>query len=206
MNVTVIGLPGCGKSSLLHRLARRGKLVALEPLNIWEDLLYKALINPQKFSFVFQIKATLDLIERDGSNGCGVIRERDAISSANIFTQVAIKNEYIIPEGLEIVQQLCNLQHKNQTSLYVYLRVQPSLALERIIGRDRPGEKKRYSVEYLEQLLNAHEQFIGGEGNVTDSGVPVIHIDGSQPKDLVYDTFCAAYSKCIASQSANTPR
>jgi deoxyadenosine/deoxycytidine kinase len=125
------------------------------------NLLHKALSDPAKYAFAFQIKVAMDLIERDSAVYDEVVRERDAISSGEIFTEVATENGHIIGEGMEIVRQLCGLQQRGKTSLYIYLRVDPSVALERIRERDRLGEYDRYSANdcaYLQQLFRAHER------------------------------------------------
>jgi deoxyadenosine/deoxycytidine kinase len=211
MKVVIVGIPGAGKSSLLkyaERVDRKNvgdKIVVLhEPVDNWSreengDLLGKFCRDPSKYIYPFQIKVLNDMLERDadirrGRSQYTVLCERDAYSCLEVFVTLGIVNGYMVQESKDVLLNMCHVQRGVDLlpDVYVYVKISPNVALERIRRRNRPGEYERYGqndAKYLRQLHDRHEVLFATTGYAWN--VPIFELDGMDQVEQSYENLIA---------------
>lgn len=169
------GIPGAGKTTLLEKLAALNPNITIdcEPIQVWQnfhgnnvlDLYYK---DPKKYAFVFQslIQSSVFNSRRQSVPTKGIyLLERSLGSSFNVFSRLAL-NENILTDlefgvlheqhrVLSEAEVLCGIA----ADLYVYLRIDPKIALERVRMRGRK-EETNVTLSYLQQLHNYYEDWL----------------------------------------------
>jgi deoxyadenosine/deoxycytidine kinase len=120
-----------------------------------------------------------------------IMMERSILSGFQIFTKVALQREEI--SGLEN----CMLHFMNKIftekmlgdfckpDLIIYLRTDPEVCLQRLKHRGR-WEEKGIKIEYLNQLHQAHEEWLGIQYKNRpsyDIPCPVVTLDGNRTDD-----------------------
>ena len=113
------------------------------------------------------------------------------MSGFQIFTKIALQREEI--SGLE----MCMLHFMNKIftekmlgdfckpDLIIYLRTDPEVCLQRLKHRGR-WEEKGIKIEYLNQLHQAHEEWLGIQYKNRpnyDIPCPVVTLDGNRTDD-----------------------
>jgi deoxyadenosine/deoxycytidine kinase len=120
-----------------------------------------------------------------------IMMERSILSGFQIFTKIALIREEI--SGLE----MCMLHFMNKIftekmlgdfckpDLIIYLRTDPEVCLQRLKHRGR-WEEKGIEIEYLNQLHQAHEEWLGVQHNNRpgyNTPCPVVTLDGNRTDD-----------------------
>ena len=169
------GIPGAGKTTLLEKLSTLSEDITIdcEPIQVWQNFCGKNVLSlyyqdPAKYSFVFQslIQATVFNSRRKSVPTKGVyLLERSLGSSFNVFSRLSLDKNVLTDlefgvlheqnRVLSEAESLCGIS----ADLYVYLRIDPRLALERIRARGR-HEEETISLSYLQQLYDYYENWL----------------------------------------------
>ncbi len=202
MKVVLVGLPGAGKSTLLDFLAARGSFknarYISEPVEKWmregkgEIGLRDVWRDPQRFECPFQLTVFNHMLARDllTDRRGWVFCERDSYSSSVIFTRAFEQQGAVSWAFVDILDRLLELCKCERGDFYVYLKLPPMKALERIEKRNRPGEWQFYRKNgghFLRVLSKLHNQFFDkSSGNIwldatlptaTQAGVLIRELD-----------------------------
>ena len=122
-----------------------------------------------------------------------VIIERDIESTEKIFIPTALKNNLIDEEGRKTMEALhtsltklrkledsawereyrCRLQRK-----IIYLRTPPEECYARIARRGQAGDQY-ITMQYISQLHEAHEEWLGGRGD------EIITLNGEEDQETI---------------------
>ena len=156
VHVTIEGIIGAGKSSLLREIQHHVNQRCLnwdvydEPVETWRnfhgrnvlDLMYK---YPDKYAFMFQTLAFSTKLLQLRFEKPVVIAERSIVTQARVFIPLLLQQDLITPLEKDVLDNL--VQHMEtvpagKPNLILYLRVDPVVTMVRIAKRDRPEEKK----------------------------------------------------------------
>jgi len=163
--VTIDGIIGCGKSSIINQLSDDFTCFQ-EPIHDW-SLLQSFYDDMSTYAapFQFQVLFSFHKLYSTFKNVKDtVIVERCPWSSKNIFTQLLVENNHIQPEEFDTY---CNFYNKLAfpINLYIYLKVDTDVAYQRILNRDRAAERS-LKFDYLELLNNKYNKAIETLDNV----------------------------------------
>ncbi len=189
----VEGNIGVGKSTFLRLVSEHLKnvSVSLEPLNDWQkniggvNILDNFYSDPQRWAYTFETLTLMSrvkgyLFEQENSNKLHMV-ERSIYSGHYCFakncheTGLLSDIEYNI--YLEFFNLLVNKKCKIPTG-FIYLKVSPEIALERIKKRSRSAENL-IPLSYIEQIDQKHEQFLIQKSGIIEElkTVPVLVLD-----------------------------
>jgi deoxyadenosine/deoxycytidine kinase len=166
-----------------------------EPVNDWNDItdsnginiLTKYYSNQSKYAFSFQMLAFItrlkqisEVIETYKNTDVIIVTERCIYTDREIFAKMLYDFDKIEYIEYKIYMKWFDYFVKD-IKIYgiIYLKTFPSVCLERIKIRNRPGED--INIDYLNTLHHYHQEWlINKEDNI-------LHLDGSsQFSDLVY--------------------
>jgi deoxyadenosine/deoxycytidine kinase len=162
--VVIDGIIGCGKSSLIKQLT--DFTCFEEPVHEW-SLLPDFYANMPKYAACFQYQVLFSyhkLYSTFKNVNDTVILERCPWSSKNIFAEMLVDKHLISSEEYNVYSSFYD-KVAFPTDLYIYLKVDPFLAYQRILGRDRPAEKF-LKFDYLQQLNQKYENAFSTLNNV----------------------------------------
>lgn len=180
MLVSIEGLIGSGKSSLISKLSSNPKYIIVpEPLDIWQsisdkggdNILSKFYKDQKRWAFSFQTLVYMSRIDnifeamKKGGSDKIYITERSIFADRNIFAQNAI-NEGTMDE---IEEKMYNYMYETWTKMLsmicivptkiIWINTDPSVCFERIKKRNRCGEDG-ISIDYLEKLHTLHKNWL----------------------------------------------
>tara|TARA_B100001758_G_scaffold190722_1_gene167702 strand:- start:9257 stop:9934 length:678 start_codon:yes stop_codon:yes gene_type:complete len=174
--IVIEGNIGTGKSTLINNIKNyitkyieniENKIeFNCEPLDEWNILLNNFYENPKRWAFTFQIKILLyhvKLLDNFNSNKKKIILlERFFLSSVKIFSQILLNNNNLNDSEFEIINDLyehilLKISNYNINIIYIYLKTDPNICLQRIIKRNRICEKN-INIDYLNQLNNLYDK------------------------------------------------
>jgi len=184
---------GAGKSTFLKLVQKYIPTVsvALEPLQNWQDLecgqslLTQFYQNPQRWAYTLE---TLTLMSRvreqmyqQAQKANNLLVERSIYSGYYCFAQNCYEQGFITKVEWEIYSQWFNFLLSNKCTPpqgFIYLRIDPEIAHQRIQKRSRAGEET-ISLQYLQQVHEKHEAFLLRKENVLSQlvKVPVLVLD-----------------------------
>jgi deoxyadenosine/deoxycytidine kinase len=204
MYYTLEGNVGAGKSTLLALLTQYipHLTVIYEPVAQWQrqvnghSLLANFYQDPYRWAYVMETATLLSRVQLHSTQpeqeGQYSIMERSVYSGYYCFAQNDYDNGFLIPLEWEIYKSWFNFivpllcQPPNG---FIYLRVSPLKALERIKNRGRAAEAK-ITLSYLEQLDQLHDRFLiekkGVLPQLKDVPVLIIPGDGDFEHDIAY--------------------
>ena len=199
--IYVEGNIGSGKSTLMDLCRSRENLEVIgEPVEKWQKfythnfLKYKYQDKRPEIQLMFQLMVNLtrlDQLNEARPTEKTIMMERSILSGFQIFTKTALHREEI--SGLEN----CMLHFMNKIftekglgdfckpDLIIYLRTDPEVCMQRLKHRGR-WEEKGIEIEYLNQLHQAHEEWLGIQyRNRPDYDIPcpVVTLDGNRTDD-----------------------
>lgn len=182
--LAIEGNIACGKSTFLEairtRYAGNPRVIFLdEPVDMWQSIrdkygvsmLQKFYQDPKKYAFSFQMMAFFtryELLEKamKENTDCVIITERSIFTDRYIFAQMLHDSghiedvEYqIYLRWFEYFSKFVKIDHM------VLLQTDPSISLERVSKRGRPGEA--ISLDYLEKCHAYHQTFVKEFGETT---------------------------------------
>jgi deoxyadenosine/deoxycytidine kinase len=186
------GTIGAGKSTLLRLIAAHIPTFAIidEPVNNWQSHLYgqSLLTNfyeqPQRWAYTFELLTLMARIKehRDalvGDNQTQLV-ERSIYSGFYCFAKNSFEQQFMSRLEWELYQEWFSflLTPDLIPKGFIYLRVAPEIAYERIKKRNRHAEKT-LSLTYLKQINAKHEQFLIDKEGLLPAlrEVPVLVID-----------------------------
>ena len=196
--VCLEGNISAGKTTLLRHFGQlEGIEVVEEPIDSWRDvggvnlfdLMYQ---DPRRYMFQFQSLVQLTrlqlfnkpatqpvrLIERGIENNRYVFIENARIEGSLLSSEKAI-----LIEWFEVLAKNMNVR----PDLIVYLRTDPKVAYQRVVGRDRK-EETTVTLAYLEALHERHEEWLLKE-KFGPLCTPLLVIDGNQGREEMKEEF-----------------
>ena len=169
------GIPGAGKTTLLEKLAvlSPNMIIDCEPIQVWQnfrgnnvlDLYYK---DPKEYAFIFQslIQSSVFRSRRQSVPTKGIyLLERSLGSSFNVFSRLALDKNILTDLEFGVLHEQHRVLSEAETlfgiavDLYVYLRIDPRIALERVRARGRK-EEINVTLPYLQQLHNYYDDWL----------------------------------------------
>lgn len=177
MFISICGNIGSGKTTVLEKLEYNGFDVKFEPVNEW-TFLSKFYNNMKEFAFQLQmqiLKSFLSYIPT--SKSLPTICERSPQESLHVFSTQLLNNNYLSLEEFRIIR-FFTYSYSWKPTLYIYIRTEPNICLERIKTRNRDCENE-ITLNYITELHNRYENFSRNH-NITHI------VDGSQSTEDVY--------------------
>lgn len=170
----VEGNIGAGKSTFLTLLAQNAPHVsiALEPLNNWQrsvhgqSLLANFYTDPKRWAYTLETLTMLcrvrEHIAEQNNPHQNRIMERSIYSGHYCFAKNGYEHNFMSSLEWEMYNHQFNFLIPNTCRApqgFIYLRVRPEVAFERIKKRAR-SEEQSITLEYLKQLHEKHESFL----------------------------------------------
>ena len=165
---------GAGKSTFLTMLAQHtpSVSVALEPLHEWQNQIYgQSLLanfyqDPKRWAYTFENLTLISrvqnhLIEQQNNHPWRIV-ERSIYSGNYVFARNSYESAFLTPIEWQIYQEWFTILTHSKCFApqgFIYLRVSPEVAFERIKKRNRRAEKK-LTLAYLRQVHAKHEEFL----------------------------------------------
>ncbi len=195
---------GAGKSTFLKLIQKQVPSLAIgyEPLGDWqkqvfgESLLTSFYAEPQRWAYAMETFAMLsrvrEHIKDQESRESHLLVERSIYSGHYCFALNSYRNGFMSPLEWNMYHSWFNFLIPGKCKPpfgFIYLRVSPSIALDRIKKRSRDGESS-IPLAYLEQLHECHEDFLVKKKDVLSDlkTVPVLILDCN--KDFEADEVC----------------
>lgn len=187
------GLIGAGKTTILEKLREKVDFYFItEPVLQWQkpvdsqsllDNLYK---DFDRWSYTFQVNSVLTRAqaieqEKSLSRGRHLVMERSLLSDRECFARLYFDSGQMSPLEWYWYSRYYDFVNMNikHPDAFIYLRVNPDVALNRIQKRKRK-EEDTISVEYLHDLNRRYEAlFAGGDIKNIRGETPVLVIDGN---------------------------
>ena len=167
---SIEGLIGCGKSTIFESLrtdptltSRPDVLFVPEPVTLWQESgMLAAYYEGALSKAVFQLLAltTRFQLVHDAMQQRGikmVISERSLYCDKHVFARLLLSHDDAIAYEISYAALMATLP--GHFAWHIYLKLEPSLALERIGNRHR-GEEKKISIEFLKDLALQHEHWL----------------------------------------------
>lgn len=183
--ITVEGIIGAGKSTLVETLRGAGYVVAPEPVDQWRvgdhDLLKVFYANPRKYAYLFQMHVlnTLgDLTARMSPPPGFVTFQERSLGSNALFAKLQHHIGYLDDlEYASYVQAYEAMRGRPEmrVSGRIFLDTPVDVAMERVARRGRPGETVTRA--YEQQLFDLHEAWKRSEESI---GRPVLVLDTTE--------------------------
>jgi deoxyadenosine/deoxycytidine kinase len=192
----VEGNIGAGKSTFLKLIEQRLPhiSIALEPLHNWQrsekgqSLLNKFYSEPKRWAYTLETLTMMcrvreHVAEQQHTNP-NRIMERSIYSGHYCFAQNGYEHDFMSELEWAMYNQQLQFLIPNKCRAphgFIYLRVEPEIAFERIKKRNREDEKN-ITLEYLRQIHDKHESFlvVHKKANPYIAITPVLELDCNQ--------------------------
>ena len=184
MIVTIEGNIGVGKSTFIDIIKQNilDSEIVPEPVDMWKEridtdgqnILQKFYQDVPRWAYSFQNLACISRMTKiedsiSKSNAKYIFLDRSLDTDKYIFEQMLYDTKQISEIEHQMYNLWCDFYYKYVRSklenVTVYLKCSPEIALERIKKRGRV-EEKDISIEYLTQIHNYHEKWLGSKSNV----------------------------------------
>ncbi len=192
---------GVGKSTFLRLISQQIPEIniVLEPLNKWQNTPYgKGLLTnfyekPERWAYTLELLTMIcrvqDHLIEQKKEAPAIMVERSIYSGYYCFAYNSHKQGFLTELEWNMYQQWCSrimLCKCLPPQGFIYLRVKPEIAYERIKRRNRKAEKT-ISLDYLKQIHTRHEVLlIKREGILPQlKRVPILVLDCN--KDFVHN-------------------
>lgn len=183
---------GAGKSTFLKLLESRlpELTVALEPIAHWQNseqgqsLLEQFYLQPKRWAYSLETMIMMSRItqhQKYQQVNKNIIVERSIYSGHHCFAQNSYANGFMTTVEWQMYTHIFNFLAPQSCKAplgFIYMKVDPEVAFERIKKRDRQQEKT-ITRHYLDQIHNRHESFlIQDKKNLPSIGItPVLTLD-----------------------------
>lgn len=198
--ISIEGNIGSGKTTLFQRLRERSSLrdcrnlvFVEEPVGLWESirdpetgesLLQRFYRDPERYAFAFQTMAffsRLALVTKalaESPADSIVLTERSLLTDRDVFAKMLHDGKKIDDVSHQIyLHNSDNFMAGVSPDKIIYIKTDPAVCLERIAGRQRPGEGQ-IDLEYLTMCDGYHEKMMAP---VADS---TLTVDGNSDLDI----------------------
>jgi len=189
---------GAGKSTFLKVLQAHcaDVLTAYEPLNEWyrhvegQSLLTNFYADPQRWAYAMETFAMFCRVQEHTKDQRALeldpqarIIERSIYSGHYCFALNSYQNGFMTSLEWSMYNEWFNFLIPGNCKPphgFIYLRVEPTTAFERIHKRQRAGEEL-IPLKYLEQLHECHENFLVKKQGILPElkDIPVLILDGA---------------------------
>lgn len=182
--VSILGNIGVGKTTLVERLKKRIPQANFikEPVDQWLniknsetgqnilDIFYK---DKKRWSYTFENVAFITRLELlvealDKSNKL-IIMDGSLATDKNVFAEMLHEDGMIDPlewEAYNLWHKFYETYIKKNNIRYIYLKVDPEIAKQRIIKRDRK-EETEVDISYLRNLNEHFDKLIKNDKNMS---------------------------------------
>jgi deoxyadenosine/deoxycytidine kinase len=189
----VEGNIGAGKTTFLSLLKKHRPeyYVSLEPLHHWfsdkeASLLHNFYKDPYRWSYTMESVAMVSRVReyvKDITNTTEhpLIVERSVYSGHYGFALNGYLQGYMTDVEWSAYEKLFNylvIEKCKQPTGFIYLRLDPAIAYERVQKRNRSGESS-ISLDYLKQLHERHEELLIHHSVASFLTSPVLILDCS---------------------------
>lgn len=186
----VEGNIGAGKSTFLKLIREQlpQTSIALEPLHNWQSQVYGHSIlsnfyqDPPRWAYTMETLAMAcrvqeHLKEQENTHPFRLM-ERSIYSGHYVFATNDFQNGFLSELEWSIYYEWFTFlvaRHCKPPHGFIYLRVEPEIAYERIVKRNRSAEKG-IQLSYIKQIDECHENFLVHKKNVLPElqSVPVL--------------------------------
>lgn len=187
---------GAGKSTFMHILNKHLPILKtiLEPIEVWncknsgQSLLQHFNADPKRWSFTMETFTMMSRVReylRDKAlKNKFIVVERSVYSGHYVFSLNGYKQGFMTKKEwkiyLEFFNYLINDDFMHPEG-FIYLRVDPEVAYERIKKRMRASEDL-IPIEYLRQIHERHDEFLLKKIELKNdiANVPVLVLDCNQ--------------------------
>lgn len=179
--VSIDGNIGASKSTVISKLA--GTIgsshinYVQEPVEEWINLLEKYYEDQSRWCMPLHVKILLSFkkIYDSAPRDKITIIERSAWSCVNIFQNLLFEKGVISPEENELVNNLFTMMPYLVPDMLIYLKCDPDVCAQRILGRGR-GCERDIPIEYIHEL---HQQYENVMNDSTKAIKYVVTVDTS---------------------------
>ena len=187
---------GAGKSTFLKLIAQHMSdiSIALEPLHNWQSAVYgQSLLtnfyqNPPRWAYTMETLAMMCRVQEhlkdQATSNSQLIVERSIYSGHYCFALNGYANGFMTELEWQMYTALFNFlipNHCLPPQGFIYLKVDPTTAYERIKKRNRLAEKQ-ITLKYLKQIDECHDQFLLHKQTMLPElkDIPVLVLDCNQ--------------------------
>ena len=186
MRISIVGNIGCGKSTILHRLSDRFKVVP-EPVAEWGEWLNMFYDDPKRWATAFNMKALMSFRKWKACDA-DTIFERSPACCRYVFVDIQCAQGYMTPMEKALYEELYD-SIGWQPERTIYIRTDPTQCLKRVNGRGRMCESG-ITLEYLNEV---HQRY---EGLAVADGAR-ISIDGDRDVEMVFQDVLANVTRLL---------
>lgn len=168
--LSVLGCLGIGKTTFVKHLSEKvpNAIYVDEPVEQWlsikdsrtgENLLERAYKDPHRWTYTFQNMAfitRLNLLMKaiDSEKSDLIVMDGSLATDKNMYAQMLHDDGFMDPiewESYNLWENFYENQVKKNEVIYVYMRCDPQIIMNRIKHRGRP-EEKNLNIQYLIKL------------------------------------------------------
>ncbi len=214
---------GAGKSTFLKLLEKALPYISigLEPKNNWlkqidgQCLLENFYKDAQRWAYTLETFSMICRVnehhnEQERSHPFHII-ERSIYSGYYCFAKNDFENGFMTELEWNIYQRWFTFLTGNclPPQGFIYLRVEPEIALERTKMRNRSAEKN-ISLDYLQQIHRHHEQFLVEKEDVLSDilTIPTLILDGNydfEHNPAVFEQNCSVIEDFLIQTQSYVP-
>lgn len=190
MKISIDGNVGAGKSSVIDALATVFPTVTMrtEPVDEWTELLTLYHKEPATWALAMNLKVLMSFAGLDKHDSLFV--ERSPLSCRHVFGQMECNDRRFDKLQWDLFNEYCDLLGW-EPDVIIFIDTPAATCLTRVERRGRPCEAS-IDLEYLKRLEFQYQTMLK---MCQHNGLPVVMIDGTQPREKVRADVIAAILK-----------